>query len=552
MAYATVRPPRPRQAKGRNGVRVTESVRRASDATVAPLRRVEAISSSYGALLPLLGVAIMVGVWVYGGTAGWASGMFVTPVEAVQPIVESGGVYWRAAQATMWSALRGLVIGSTVAFVAAVIAAGVPALRRSITRLAAVANAAPWVAVAPCLIILLGKSQGPTAVAAIAVFFAVFVSTVVGLGAAPASTHDVASVLGATRRQRVWSIQLPAAWPSVADGLKLAAPAALAGAVFGEWYGAPRGLGVLLITAMQSARPSQLWAASLLSAAIGLLAYSTLAGFRSMLTNRFGSTIAESGLTAPRPKSIKVVAIEVVAVGALLAAFVSIWWLWIELADIPGIVVPRPGAVFADIAETPSLYLLAAGSTLVTAAAALAIGAIVGLTAALAASRAKILAGMSVPVVVILAATPLVALFPLLARVFGYQPNTVRLLAAVMVFYPVFVYTRSGLMAAQQSSLDVLDSMGGSNSRRFRLVVLPSAVPHIASGLRIAAGSSVIAAVVGETLIGRTGLGREFAYSFNVLQLPRAFGAALVIVVVSLAVFAAAGRFEQAIHRRWV
>ena len=69
-------------------MRVTESVRRASDATVAPLRRVEAISSSYGALLPLLGVAIMVGVWVYGGTAGWASGMFVTPVEAVQPIVE--------------------------------------------------------------------------------------------------------------------------------------------------------------------------------------------------------------------------------------------------------------------------------------------------------------------------------------------------------------------------------------------------------------------------------------------------------------------------------
>ena len=108
------------------------------------------------------------------------------------------------------------------------------------------------------------RARGPTAVAALAVFFFVFISTTVGLSAAPAAVHDVASVLGASRFQRMWLVQLPAAWPSIADGLKLAAPAALAGAIFGEWYGAPRGLGVLLITAMQSARPQQLWAASLL------------------------------------------------------------------------------------------------------------------------------------------------------------------------------------------------------------------------------------------------------------------------------------------------
>ncbi len=47
------------------------------------------------------------------------------------------------------------------------------------------------------------------------------------------------------------------------------------------------------------------------------------------------------------------------------------------------------------------------------------------------------------------------------------------------------------------------------------VLVLPAAVPHIASGLRIAAGSAVIAAVVGESLIGRQGLGVEFAYSYR-------------------------------------
>src|SRR5688500_12710681 len=217
---------------------------------------------------PLAGVALLVVLWHVAGSRGWGDGMIVTPIDAVSPIFgESAGVHVRATRATGWAALRGLIIGGTGAFLAALIAAGAPALRRTIVRLAAIANAAPWVAVAPCLLIVLGRDRGPVAVAAIAVFFFVFVSTTVGLGAASPALHDVASALGASRLRRVWSVQLPGAWPSVADGLKLAAPAALAGAVFGEWYGAERGLGVLLITSMQGARADRLWAASLLCAA---------------------------------------------------------------------------------------------------------------------------------------------------------------------------------------------------------------------------------------------------------------------------------------------
>jgi ABC-type nitrate/sulfonate/bicarbonate transport system permease component len=518
-----------------------------------PRRRRRSSASAGDRILPLIGALILLGIWIYGGRAGWASGMFVTPSEAVEPIFgESSGVYRRAVAATTWSAFRGLVIGGTLAFVAALLAAGVPFLRRSITRLAAIANAAQWVAVAPCLIIILGKSRGPTAVAAIAVFFFIFISTTVGLTAAPAAAHDVASVLGASRFQRMWLVQLPAAWPSIADGLKLAAPAALAGAIFGEWYGAPRGLGVLLITAMQSARPQQLWAASLLSATIGLLAFALLAGARSLLARRFGSTIAGTSEHRPqRSNRVFVIAAEAVAFAALATVLVTAWWAWIELADISGIVVPRPSAVWEDVSSSPGEYVSATFATLETAAIALAIGTVVGLTAALVASRVKLLAGMTIPIVVLMAATPLVALFPLFARVIGYQPTTVRLLAAVLVFYPVFVYTRSGLQAANPAALDVVDSLGGRPNSRFRSVVLPSAVPHIASGFRIAAGSAVIAAVVGETLIGRKGLGVEFSSAYNQLHLPRAFGAALIVVGTSLLVFALAGKFEQAVHHRW-
>ena len=505
------------------------------------------------AFTPLIGVAILGALWIYGGQQSWAGGMMITPWDAVEPIFgDNRELYWRATKATTWSALRGGLIGSALAFGAALIAASVPALRRSITRLAAIANAAPWVAVAPCLLIILGRDRGPVAVAALAVFFFVFVSTSVGLGAAPEATHDVASVLGASRFRRLVSIQLPAAWPSVADGLKLAAPAALAGAIFGEWYGAPRGLGVLLITAMQGARPQALWAASLLSATLGLLAFVLLAGARTLLARRYGATIAEGTSHQPRGENrLREFGLEVVAFVSLSTLMIAAWWLWIELADISPIVVPRPSAVWDDLVAAPGDYASAAAGTLWNAAVALVLGSTVGVLFALLASRYRLLSGITVPLAVVLAATPLVALFPLFARIFGYQPNTVRFLAAVLVFYPMFVYTRSGLTAASQSALDVVDSLGAAPGPRFRLVVLPSAVPHIASGLRIAAGSAVIAAVVGEFLIGREGLGVEFTYAYRLLELPRAFGAALVIVAVSLVVFAAGSKFERMVHARW-
>ena len=153
--------------------------------------------------------------------------------------------------------------------------------------------------------------------------------------------------------------------------------------------------------------------------------------------------------------------------------------------------------------------------------------------------------------IVVLAATPLVALLPLLARVFGYEPGTVRILSATMVFFPVFVAARSGLAAAPGAAGDAVHALGASAGRRFRLLELPAAVPHLASGLRLAAGTAVIAAVVGESLIGSSGLGVEFTRAYRQLDLPRAFGVAIVIVVVAVSVFALAGVAERATHRRW-
>src|SRR5690606_9255241 len=148
-------------------------------------------------------------------------------------------------------------------------------------------------------------------------------------------------------------------------------------------------------------------------------------------------------------------------------------------------------------------YLAATAHTLLTAAVGLLLGTVVGVVAAAAGARLPLVAGAITPPVIVPAAAPLVALFPLLARISGYQPTTARVLAAVMVFSSVYVFCRSGLASAGGSIIEVVQALGAPERRAFRLVTAPAAVPHLAAGVRIAAGTSVIAAVVGETLIGR-------------------------------------------------
>ncbi len=295
---------------------------------------------------------------------------------------------------------------------------------------------------------------------------------------------------------------------------------------------------------MQSGRPEKLWGASLISAALGLVAFGALELVRRAVVRRYGAVIAQAE-PVRRPKSrLRSGLADLIAAVVVGGVLVTAWFVWIEAADVSPLVVPRPSRVWRDISDSPGVYWSATWATLQTAAAAFAIGVAIGMVIAVLAARSRIFAGAAVPVIVLMAATPLVALLPLFARVLGYNPSTVRLLAATMVFFPVFVYTRSGLAATRGSSVDVVHALGATAGSRFRLLTLPGAVPHIVSGCRLAAGSSIVAAVVGESLIGTRGLGVEFSRAYRQLDLARAFGAPRAISVALRALAHADGHGE--------
>ncbi|MBV9892180.1 MAG: ABC transporter permease subunit [Rhizobacter sp.] len=182
-------------------------------------------------------------------------------------------LFGRALVASFRAATLGFVIGSLAGLAFAAIALLAPPLRVGADHTTAVIHAIPQVALAPVFIIVGGPETAPVAISALNVFFLFYVAASSGFAAASQAHRDLFAVLGCTRWKRLWRLDLPAALPAIASGLKLSVPAALVGTLIGEWFGAPRGLGVLILNSMENFQIPLLWSAVLLTLIASLVLY---------------------------------------------------------------------------------------------------------------------------------------------------------------------------------------------------------------------------------------------------------------------------------------
>jgi len=169
------------------------------------------------------------------------------------------------------------VLGNAVAIALAALAVLVPGLARMISALALVVFCLPLVATGPILRVLWGPGLGPQiTLAALAVYFTTFLPLMVGLRAAPPSWFDLVRSYGRGRLTALIEVRAMASLPYRFAGLQIAAPAAILGAMFGEFTGAERGMGVLTLRAMRSLDVAGTWALASTAAAISMLAYAGL------------------------------------------------------------------------------------------------------------------------------------------------------------------------------------------------------------------------------------------------------------------------------------
>ena len=224
-----------------------------------------------------------------------------------------------------------------------------------------------------------------------------------------------------------------------------------------------------------------------------------------------------------------------------------LWQLWVSTAGYSSIVLVSPGAVFSDLLHFPQAYLQPALRTLAFALGGLAIGMAAGLILAIAAWLSDFLAGITTPFALLLSATPVVCLIPIVARLFGYEARTELIAVAVMTFFPSFVLSAAGLKALPAMSSDVFQVLQASRWQTLRLLALPAALPQLATALRVGATYSVLVALVAEYLMQTGGLGTLFAVTMQQFHLARALGASLLAMALSVALYELTRALEQSV-----
>jgi len=225
-----------------------------------------------------LGSLLLLGAWQVVGRHALLGKTFPALSEVLHVYTDGPrqALLVRSTAATLDSAAIGYAIGAGLGTAVALLAHLVPLLRRGLDRLAVLINALPVIALGPVLIISAGREDTPAALASIPVFFLVYTATAMGLRSTSRPLDQMLTTLGAKRWQRLAKFEAVAALPHLATGLRVAASSAMIGAVVGEWFGAPSGLGVVVLNSMQNFQIPLLWATVIVIAAITLLGYGLL------------------------------------------------------------------------------------------------------------------------------------------------------------------------------------------------------------------------------------------------------------------------------------
>ena len=238
----------------------------------------------------------------------------------------------------------------------------------------------------------------------------------------------------------------------------------------------------------------------------------------------------------------------------VLALGLLIWEMVVRIEDVPPYVLPAPGLILQTLVADWALLSHSLLVTLVTTFEGFLLAAAGGVGLAVLFNQSRLVEYSLYPYAVILQVTPVVAVAPLLLI---YLPQQAAVLACawIVAFFPVLANTTLGLNSVDRNLADLFSLYGASRGQVLWRLKLPSALPYILGGLRIAGGLSLIGAVVAEIAAGSAGAGSGLAYriaeSGYRLNIPRMFAALLLLSVAGIVIFYLLSLVNYLALRHW-
>ncbi|MBM7564542.1 ABC transporter permease [Paenibacillus sacheonensis] len=221
----------------------------------------------------------------------------------------------------------------------------------------------------------------------------------------------------------------------------------------------------------------------------------------------------------------------------VLAAVLLLWQAAVWLLNTDAYILPSPTAIAKQAYDSAPQLAHHMRSTLVMTLIGFVVGASLGfLIAALLHVIPWVKSGFY-PLLVLSQNVPIMALGPLLVLWFGFGMLPRVILITLVTFFPVAVAMMTGLSKSDGGLYNYMRMIGATQSQLFWRMELPGSMPHLFSGLKIAASYSVISAIYAESIGSDSGLGYFILLAQHGFETAKVFAAIAVIVLLSLALF---------------
>jgi NitT/TauT family transport system permease protein len=215
------------------------------------------------------------------------------------------------------------------------------------------------------------------------------------------------------------------------------------------------------------------------------------------------------------------------------------WKALVTGLRINPLLFPPPEKVFEEWLEFANLILYSCGITMVSAVVGFVIATLVGIGLAVAVVYSPPLRAVILSSVVAINATPKVAVTPILVIWLGIGLESKVALAFLLSFFPVLINAVRGLSDIPNDLLNLYRLMQATPLQVFRKVRLPSALPGIFDGLKIALPISMIGAVAAEFVAARQGIGYQIVIAYANFNSEFVFAAVITVAILATLIFQA-------------
>jgi ABC-type nitrate/sulfonate/bicarbonate transport system permease component len=400
----------------------------------------------------------------------------------------------------------------------------VPAVRRYSMASVDFLRTIPAVALVPVAVLSFGPvPSAEIALATYAALWPIVLHTAGGVAAVHPRQYDVARMLRLGPVATVRKIVIPAAVPAWLVGARMAMTIALLVAIMAEMMMSTRGLGGGLTESMHALAPARMWTYALVCGILGLLLN---AGVRRAVRRALPGAPAQSAGDQPTPTP------PITALRGLLpiAALLIVWQLTTSDASLS---FPPPDEWFKAIARMHADGVLSPavlhtlGTYVFGLLCAVFIGAIVGT----AIGSSRVIDRALTPTIDFIAAVPGAALVPVAVLLLGPGQLSGVVAVALIVSWPILLGTATAVRAIPAVRLEMSRTVGLSPVQRLGKVIVPSLIPGLMLGVRVAASLAVIITLLVDIFGAGTGLGRLLLESQQRLDAPAAWAVLLMVGV---------------------